>query len=69
MAADEYLVLSSTGPKALTRLGLAPHAMHSVAMENNPEQRWLATAAATDFAHLRFRSAWKRACSNELCAV
>ncbi|MDH6678981.1 hypothetical protein M2284_003194 [Rhodococcus sp. LBL1] len=49
VAAGEYLVLSSTGPEALTRLGLVPHRMHAVAMEKNPEQRWLATTATTDF--------------------
>lgn len=49
VAVGEYLVLSSTGPEALTRLGLAPHAMHAVAMEENPGQRWLATTASTDF--------------------
>ncbi|MFJ6012891.1 hypothetical protein [Streptomyces sp. NPDC092952] len=57
VVAGEYLALSSTGPEALTRLGLAPHAMHAVAMgknpemspKTNPEQRWLATAESAEF--------------------
>lgn len=48
VVAGEYLVLTSTGPEALTQLGLTPHAMQAVAMEKNPEQRWLATTASTD---------------------
>ena len=49
VAPGEYLVLSSTGPEDLMRLGLAPQAMRAVAMERNPERRWLATAASTAF--------------------
>ncbi|MGW1431973.1 hypothetical protein ACWD6K_25580 [Streptomyces sp. NPDC002431] len=49
VVAGEYLVLSSTGPEALTRLGLVPYALHAVAMEKNPEMRWLATAESIEF--------------------
>ncbi|MGV1757443.1 sugar ABC transporter [Rhizobium sp. A22-96] len=38
----EYLALSASGPEPLIRLGLAPQAMHAVAMEKFPEHRWLA---------------------------
>ncbi len=38
----EYLALSATGPEPLVELGLTPHAMHAVAMEKFPENRWLA---------------------------
>lgn len=38
----EYLALSAKGPEPLIRLGLAPYAMHAVAMEKFPEYRWLA---------------------------
>lgn len=48
VAAGEYLVLSSTGPEALIQLGLAPHAMRAVAMEQHPERRWLATTTSPD---------------------
>lgn len=40
----DYLLLSSGGPDALERLGLAPHAIHAIALEKHPEHRWLAQA-------------------------
>lgn len=42
----EVLLVTSTGPGPLTRLGLTPQAMHAVAMERNPGRRWLANADA-----------------------
>lgn len=48
VAVGERLVLGSAGSEALTQLGLASRAMHAVAMERNPEQRWLATTASAD---------------------
>lgn len=42
IAEDEHLALSAKGSEPLTRLGLAPYAMHAVAMEKCPEYRWLA---------------------------
>ncbi|MFZ4878280.1 sugar ABC transporter [Janthinobacterium sp. Mn2066] len=41
--ADEWLVLCSTGPEPLLALGLHPLAMHAVALEKFPPQRWLAS--------------------------
>ncbi|HEY9330450.1 MAG TPA: hypothetical protein VIS09_19800 [Streptomyces sp.] len=49
ISANEYLVLGSTGPDALTRLGLIPHPMRAVAMEKNPERRWLAATTNSGF--------------------
>ncbi len=46
----EYLVLSSVGPEPLVRRGLAPAAIHSVALDRSPERRWLATAHASALA-------------------
>ncbi|NJC70035.1 sugar ABC transporter [Planosporangium thailandense] len=48
----EILLLTSAGPDVLTRLGLTPQAMHAVAMERNPEHRWLASAPAADIPFL-----------------
>jgi hypothetical protein len=47
VTAGEVLVLSSKGPGVLKQLGLAPRAMHAVAMEKNPERRWLSSTAST----------------------
>lgn len=38
---DGFLALSAVGPEPLIRMGLAPHAMHAVALEKFPEYRWL----------------------------
>ncbi|WP_145145614.1 sugar ABC transporter [Roseomonas gilardii] len=38
----EILLLSSTGPDPLVRLGLDPRAMRAVELEKFPEHRWLA---------------------------
>lgn len=40
--ADELLVLSSSGPDHLIRMGLAPLAMEAVGLDKSPERRWLA---------------------------
>lgn len=47
----EVVLATSTGPDPLTRRGFAPQAMHAVALEKNPERRWLASinAAAMPF--------------------
>lgn len=42
VGAHEYLALSASGPEPLIRMGLAPSAMHAVALEKFPERRWLA---------------------------
>ncbi|HEY9307178.1 MAG TPA: hypothetical protein VIP82_05180 [Microbacterium sp.] len=52
VTAGEVLVLSSTGPEGLVQLGLAPRAIHAVALERNPERRWLSSAASTDVPRL-----------------
>lgn len=42
IGANEYLVVSETGPEPFTRRGLTPFQMHAVALEKAPEHRWLA---------------------------
>lgn len=42
VAADEYLLVCEQGPQALRGLGLAPVALHAVALDNAPAHRWLA---------------------------
>lgn len=49
---DEYLVLSATGPESLIELGLAPQAIHAVAMEKFPERRWLAKLQRDEIADI-----------------
>lgn len=48
----EVLILSSTGPHELLQLGLTPRLLRAVAMEKNPERRWLSSAASTDMSLL-----------------
>lgn len=48
VADDERLALSADGPDALSQLGLAPLAMHAVALERLPERRWLAVVSRSD---------------------
>ena len=45
---DELLVLCSSGPESLTRLGLTPLAMQAVALEKLPQRRWLASMPERD---------------------
>ncbi|WP_411391784.1 sugar ABC transporter [Pseudomonas sp. MPB23] len=47
VGADEYLLISEEGPQALIGLGLTPFALHAVALDNAPAQRWLAKLACT----------------------
>ncbi|MGE8096858.1 sugar ABC transporter [Pseudomonas fluorescens] len=42
IGADEYLVVSATGPDPLIRMGLTPYQIQAVALEKFPEHRWLA---------------------------
>lgn len=42
IAADETLLVSDVGAEPLVALGLAPAAMHAVALDKSPGHRWLA---------------------------
>ncbi|MGC7405373.1 sugar ABC transporter [Pandoraea pneumonica] len=48
VAGDERLAVSGDGPDVLTQLGLAPLAMHAVALERLPARRWLAVVSRND---------------------
>lgn len=54
ISGDEYLVSSVIGPEPLTEIGLAPLLIQAIALEKNPERRWLARAQARqlDMEHL-----------------
>jgi len=39
---NELLALCASGPEPLIRMGLAPSALHAVALEKFPEHRWFA---------------------------
>lgn len=47
VGADEYLLVSEQGPQALIGLGLTPRALHAVALDKTPVQRWLAKLDCT----------------------
>lgn len=42
LSSDEFLLVSEQGPDVLIDLGLTPVALHAVALDKIPEQRWLA---------------------------
>ncbi|AJF00479.1 hypothetical protein [Pandoraea apista] len=48
VGADELLVLCSSGPDRLVEMGLAPLAMQAIALEKNPERRWLAVSSRSN---------------------
>lgn len=39
---DEYLLISNIGPAALIAMGLRPAALHGIALDQSPAQRWIA---------------------------
>ncbi|OPA87479.1 sugar ABC transporter [Pseudomonas fluorescens] len=47
VGAGEVLLVSEQGPQALIGLGLAPIALHAVALDKTPAHRWLAKLEST----------------------
>lgn len=47
-----YLLLCSSGPEPLRRLGTNPHAIRATALDKNPEFRWLSVATEAEIVHI-----------------